>query len=133
MFLLFAAAAAAALAPNSTPFTDARPPARFQREAITTLQISDQAGINLTCQALFGAPPAGMKTDACFTGERMVMPNPCSFPQTESYARMLCHELGHVNGWPSTHGDFPDDVEVAEAERPARGAATPAAGQGGRR
>ena len=133
MLILFAAAAAAALAPNSTPFSASRPPARFQAAATTVVQISDQAGVDRTCHALFGKPPAGMKTDACFTGERMVLPNPCDFPQTESYARMLCHELGHVNGWPSTHGDF-KDVEMADAEpaRPARGAATPQAGHGGR-
>ena len=131
LLTLAALAATAALAPNSTPFTDAKPPARFQREATTVIQVTDQTGINRTCHALFGAPPAGMKTDACFTGERMVLPNPCSFPQTESYARMLCHELGHVNGWPSTHGDF-DNVELAEDDRPARGAATPAL-KGGRR
>ncbi len=122
--LLFLAAAAAVVAPNSTPFSDGRPPGRFTGEATTLVQVTDQAGVNRACHPLFGAPPAGMKTDACFTGERMVLPNPCDFPE-ERYARMLCHELGHVNGWPSTHGDF-DDVELAEGARPSRGAATPA-------
>lgn len=28
----------------------------------------------------------------------VVMPNPCSFPW-DAYAAMLCHEVGHVNGW----------------------------------
>ena len=37
---------------------------------------------------------------------------------------VVCHELGHVNGWPSSHGDF-DDVEFAAGAPPARGAATP--------
>jgi len=45
-----------------------------------------------------------MKTDACETGGRIIAPNPCSFPDTDAYARILCHEIGHANGWPSTHG-----------------------------
>lgn len=28
----------------------------------------------------------------------MVLPNPCAFPFSD-YATLVCHELGHVNGW----------------------------------
>lgn len=28
----------------------------------------------------------------------VVMPNPCQYPE-EDYARIMCHELGHVRGW----------------------------------
>jgi antirestriction protein ArdC len=48
-----------------------------------------------------------MKTNACATGERLVLPNPCAFGSNDRYAALLCHELGHANGWPPTHGDFP--------------------------
>lgn len=97
------AAIAAALAVTSASlFTDDRPPERYQRNATFTIELKDQSGIDRTCQPLFGTPPKGMKTDACATGERVILPNPCAYDQ-EVYARMLCHELGHVNGWPSSH------------------------------
>lgn len=31
------------------------------------------------------------------------LPNPCSFRRGEEYAELMCHELGHVNGWPPKH------------------------------
>jgi hypothetical protein len=31
-------------------------------------------------------------------GDKMILPNPCLF-KTEHYARVACHELGHINGW----------------------------------
>lgn len=98
-----ALAALAALGANL--FTDARPPERFQSDAAFTVEVRDQKGINRVCHPLFGVPPAGMKTDACSTEGRVIMPNPCDFAETERYARMLCHEMAHVNGWPPTHGD----------------------------
>jgi hypothetical protein len=104
VFLAFLAAAAV-LAPDSPLYDDGRPPLRFQGDATVRLEITDQAGIERSCHALFGAPPAGMRTNACQTGERMIVPNPCRAPQTETYARLLCHELGHANGWASTHGE----------------------------
>ncbi len=103
-FLGLAAAAVTALAPNAALFTDVTPPTRFQQDATVVLQTSDQAGIDGACQTLFGKPPTGRKTNACFTGQRVIMPNPCAFPASDAYAHMLCHELGHANGWPSTHG-----------------------------
>ena len=121
MLLALALLAAAGLPPKTTPFSDDRPPARFQGAVTVQLEVSDQARIDKICHPLFGTPPAGMKTDACQTGDRVIMPNPCSFPQTETYARMLCHELGHANGWPSTHGDPPEGPQHAGG-KPASGA-----------
>lgn len=34
----------------------------------------------------------------------IVMPDPCAH-KDESYARLLCHELGHTKGWPGSHPD----------------------------
>ncbi len=121
MGILVILAAAAALAPGEpTRFSDGRPPERFQGNTSVRLEVTDQAGIERACHPLFGAPPAGMQTQACQTGDRVIAPNPCTFPQTETYARLLCHELGHANGWASTHG------EEGRAAAPARvsGAAT---------
>jgi hypothetical protein len=99
------AVAAITLAPNSTTISDARPPQRFHDDRTVTVQFTDQTGINRVCHPRFGAPPAGMKTNACATGKRVVAPNPCEFDQSDAYAHLLCHELGHMNGWPATHGD----------------------------
>ena len=121
MFLILAAAAA--LAPGSS-FDDGRPPARFQGDATVVLEVTDQAGIERTCHALFGAPPPHLKTNACHTGERMVMPNPCLAPPEETYARMLCHELGHANGWASTHDEgSPVRAVRLDRRRPLEGGA----------
>ncbi|MGZ8363994.1 MAG: hypothetical protein ACXW3D_08730 [Caulobacteraceae bacterium] len=112
MLLALAAAVTTAIAApasqpaNSTPFSDGLPPSRYRSQAdITTLlEVTNQPGIDKACSALFTPPPPGMKTNACFTGQKIIMPNPCDFPN-ETYAKLLCHEMGHVNGWPSTHGD----------------------------
>lgn len=102
---LFPTVALAALAAvGANLFTDARPPERYQNPAKFTVEVHDQRGIERICQPLFGTPPAGMKTDACSTDGRVIMPNPCTFSATDQYARMLCHEMAHVNGWPPTHG-----------------------------
>ena len=85
---------------------------------LSGVQRADQGEIQRVCEAKFGAPPAGMRTNACDTGERMVMPNPCNFPDTDRYAHLLCHELGHANGWPPTHGDFPTPVSNPKADAP---------------
>jgi antirestriction protein ArdC len=34
----------------------------------------------------------------------LIMPDPCKFPATDNYARLMCHELGHLDGWPGSHG-----------------------------
>ena len=109
MYLVLAAAAALAMPPKPTPFSNGKPPARFQGHATVTLQVTDQQGIDAVCHALFGQPPANMKTDGCQTGERIILPNPCTFPETDRYAALLCHELGHANGWTMNH-----DYDVAE-------------------
>jgi len=105
MFLAAVVAAAVGLAPNSSLFDDSRPPERFQKEATVVLEFADQAKIDEVCHPRFGTPPAGMKTDACATGNKIVAPHPCAFAERDRYAHLLCHELGHVNGWPATHGD----------------------------
>ena len=121
MFALFAVlAAVAAPPPEPALFSDAKPPARFQGPTTVTLQVTDQAGIDRACHPLFGKPPAGMKTDACQFGDRVVLPDPCTFPASDRYAAILCHELGHANGWSSRHEPDPSQ---ARRQEPARGGA----------
>lgn len=39
----------------------------------------------------------------------LLMPNPCLYPEAvsdiHSYAHLLCHEFGHVNGWNTEHNN----------------------------
>jgi hypothetical protein len=104
LLVVFAVVAGA----DDTPslYTDVRPPVQFQGNTSVVLDIQNQKGIDRLCHPLFGRPPAGMKTDACQTGRKVIAPNPCDFPATETYARLLCHEIGHANGWPRTHGGY---------------------------
>jgi hypothetical protein len=117
---LAAAAAIAVLASAPTMFTDVWPPGAFQKDTTVTVEFAGQNAIERTCHPLFGAPPKGMITRACHTGRRLVMPNPCTFPRDDEYARLLCHELGHANGWPASHG--PGPAELAEGVRGASAA-----------
>jgi len=125
VFALFAMLAALA-APPSEPalFSDAKPPVRFQGPTTVTLQVTDQAGIDRVCHPLFGKPPAGMKNDACQFADRVVLPDPCTFPETDRYAAILCHELGHANGWSSRHDRDPSEAHAAPPR--ARPSARPA-------
>lgn len=134
--IVLLAAAVAAVGGNATPYFDGRPPAQLQHDNVVTMEFAGQSRINDVCNAQFGAPPAGMQTQACATaGKRLIMPNPCAFPESETYARLLCHELGHANGWPPTHGGFPQAVEPvsnkAPSDRDAAGEADPAFRQRG--
>lgn len=39
----------------------------------------------------------------CAADGIITMPNPCKTATPGWYERTLCHELGHVNGWPADH------------------------------
>ena len=32
----------------------------------------------------------------------IILPHPCAYP-AEEFARIACHEIGHVNGWSGMH------------------------------
>lgn len=50
-----------------------------------------------------GKAERGFYTLACSKAPNiLVMPNPCRYPEykdPDSYARLLCHEKGHLMGW----------------------------------
>ena len=104
MLKLLAAAslmAAPALAPNSTMTSDAWPPARFQGDNASTVLFVAPGLIDQLC----GKAPAGYRTEACSDDNLVILPNPCLFPHDDNFARLTCHEIGHVAGWPASHGD----------------------------
>jgi hypothetical protein len=104
LFVAVLAAAAAAVSSGPSLYSNQLPPPRYQGDATVELEVTGQPGIDRQCHKAFGAPPAGMKTDACEIDGRVIAPNPCAFPASDAYARLLCHEIGHANGWPATHG-----------------------------
>ncbi len=90
---------AAALLSNATP------PVKYQGNTATVLVTIDDANTEKTC----GVAPEGWHYMACEyrdkkTGTPIILiPNPCKYDETDEYAHLLCHELGHVNGWNRTH------------------------------
>lgn len=88
-------------------FGEVLPPDRYQGDGAAIVLFGHQDTIARLC----GKPgPDGIGPLAC-TGTLkdgtpiVVVPNPCIAARAELYAAILCHELGHVNGWPGTHGD----------------------------
>ncbi|RIJ20475.1 hypothetical protein D1224_15260 [Henriciella barbarensis] len=60
---------------------------------------------------VFGVPQ--INSMGCGDGRMITMPNPCQTITSGWYARLLCHELAHANGWSRTHegGSFlPDEM-----------------------
>jgi hypothetical protein len=97
--------------PNATWYSGGSPPAKYQKDIRVTLYFDNPNVINNTlvggkkpaCNATLFAytyPPHGKKLAV------MHLPNPCTYPSTDAYARLACHEMGHANGWPSYHGDL---------------------------
>jgi len=65
------------------------PPAAYRGDVASAVQF--RADALATC----GAP-------MCTRGSSIIAPNPCDYTG-ETYARGLCHELGHRNRWPGNH------------------------------
>ena len=99
--LAVALVASSFAAPNSTMTSDAWPPTRFQGDNAAAVLFVAPGLIDQLC----GKAPAGYITEACQEGETIVLPNPCLFPHDDNFARLSCHELGHRNLWPASHGD----------------------------
>lgn len=66
-----------------------------------SIRFSHPLFVHLGCG---GDIPSKWQILACaeVNGDRILMPDPC-FHTEESYARLLCHELGHIKGWPKDH------------------------------
>jgi len=98
---LLAALAALLLASlplNSTLYFDGMPPKRYQGNVRVLIATVDN--LNGVC----GQPPPGKFWYGCTRGITVFVNNPC-LSGSQEYARILCHEFGHINQWPATHGD----------------------------
>jgi len=74
------------------------PPERFRHDTVVAVKFETDAAMR--CQEI-GAPPGSA---ACFGQGLAIMPNPCDLLWShEIFARLMCHEIGHRNGWPADH------------------------------
>lgn len=99
MMTLLAAAALAAAAPQTTSLVDSGyPPVAYQGDTFGIVFFVDDAA------SLCGVPPPGYRILGCHKDGTIVMPNPCKEEYVgEAYAKLMCHEMGHRNGWPGDH------------------------------
>ena len=75
------------------------PPREFQGPATAQVEFVPAEAV------LFKCLDAGLAV-ACTHGDRIIITNPCDYPD-QAYARLLCHETSHVNGWDSQHSTPP--------------------------
>ena len=78
------------------------PPVRFQRD--TTASVEFIAAERIIPRCLERG--ATVLANACADRELITITNPCAYPG-ESYAKRLCHEMGHINLWPDDHSNPP--------------------------
>jgi hypothetical protein len=85
---------------NSTYVSDGEPPLRYSHPPTHPIIIGfGQANIDNLC----GRPPCGKIFLGCTRGDQMALPDPFT-TDSLTFARIVRHELSHVNGWPATHG-----------------------------
>lgn len=93
--LLAALGALAALGCSDQPgarFTDP-PPERFRADGGYLLVTASAEVIAEVCNN----PAARF----CAVGQTIYAPNPCAWG--DAYAKGICHEAGHAQGWPADH------------------------------
>lgn len=84
--------------PNATWTTDSYPPLRFRLSGTTTMvTFIDPKDMQEACGS------ESPRVIACARGDRIIMPNACY--SVSYYGQILCHEVGHIQGWPGYHGD----------------------------
>lgn len=108
MISTLALVAAIALAPAQIGREDAKdhsgkPPRQYQADGTVTVRFSSDVAKDCREAGLQGHVAM---TEACAVigpeGTTIIVPNPCR--QVGNYARRMCHELGHANGWSPEHG-----------------------------
>lgn len=73
------------------------PPQEFRRDGEARIAFHDYA--DAECRRRGLVHRTGVVNLACEQNGEIVMPNPCAWGERSDYADLLCHELGHVNGW----------------------------------
>jgi hypothetical protein len=119
---------AAFILPSGTKIT--QPPVNYQKDTAVRIEFLSEKAVQKKCQRLTGDREATACASvelmtmplACENRSRYAklvcskladkdtfvtfpdtLPNPCTFKGGGQYANLMCHELGHVNGWPPKH------------------------------
>lgn len=74
------------------------PPAKFQNSRPVLVEFVPPEMVTIRCFQRGSIIPA----NACADREIITITNPCKVTN-ESFARRLCHELAHANGWTEGH------------------------------
>jgi len=98
-------AAAMPMARNSTLYTDVLPPDRFKGDVRATVIFVQPELLQARCAPYLPPVPAEYVIEACVVDGVMILPNPCALRTISLFDQLACHEIGHLNGWPGTHGD----------------------------
>ena len=80
------------------------PPERFRGNSVSVMVFTDGKGIAENC----GEATPGFVIIACHRETKngvsvIFMPNPCPVGDLERYAKILCHENAHNQGWSAEH------------------------------
>jgi len=75
------------------------PPREFQGPATAQVEFIPAEAV------LFRCINRGI-ANACTTDNRITITNACAYPD-QPYARLMCHEMAHVNGWDAQHSTPP--------------------------
>jgi len=82
---------------------DINPPTEFQGNATVTVRFVTAERLQEICTALLG-DPNGRWAGCVDNFGAIIIENPCALEYWRSpYRQAICHELGHINGWPADH------------------------------
>ena len=79
-----------------------------------TVEFIHPASVAQRCLVVGADLVQGEELLACAAPDRIVLPNPCMSLEGGWYARTLCHEMAHANGWAMDHpgGSFLSDKKA---------------------
>ena len=93
------------------------PGADYRKSKALRVEFLSPSKVGMRC-ASRGATAYGRPTlngMGCSNTVMMTVMNPCDLKDAGWYADLLCHEMGHSNGWPANHpgGSFTQDLRKA--------------------
>jgi hypothetical protein len=87
------------------PHMASLPPVQYREDkVIAIIQFTYPKDVDKGCGGSPEDDPTYIVACTKVGGPKMLAPHPCLYPE-DPYARVLCHELGHISGWPADHSD----------------------------
>lgn len=82
------------------------PPVEYQGPVTAEVNFASPDDVNRSCWAGLGKEPpkdeilwACAKRGGIIGAGWILAPNPCLYAERERFAKIMCHEQGHLNGW----------------------------------